>query len=371
MAASFKLHRFAAIGVLVAAGAWIATGEFAAVGSEEAAASEPPKAEAGTPAAKPLRTVAAMTPVMTDHARVIRVSGATEADKRAVLAARSNGIVTALGVQEGTAVAADAIVLTLEGADVAAEVATANANLVQRARELDVALKLYETGNSSETQLTSAKAAKSAAEAQLAQAEAAADRLNIRAPFAGLVEKVEVERGEWVQAGTPIATVLALDPIIVRAEVGELDIARIAVGGKATVRLISGAELDGTVRTISNESSAQTRTFAVDVSLPNPDRKIPSGMTAEVSLFTDPVSAVVVPRSVITLSAEGKIGLRVVGADNIARFVATELVDDTAEGLVVAGLPEGVRIITAGQDLVRDGETVTVVDAADQAGGSE
>ena len=213
--------------------------------------------------------------------------------------------------------------------------------------------------------------AKSAAEAQLAQAEAAADRLNIRAPFAGLVEKVEVERGEWVQAGTPIATVLALDPIIVRAEVGELDIARIAVGGKATVRLISGAELDGTVRTISNESSAQTRTFAVDVSLPNPDRKIPSGMTAEVSLFTDPVSAVVVPRSVITLSAEGKIGLRVVGADNIARFVATELVDDTAEGLVVAGLPEGVRIITAGQDLVRDGETVTVVDAADQAGVSE
>ncbi len=124
-----------------------------------------------------------------------------------------------------------------------------------------------------------------------------------------------------MQAGTPIATVLALDPIIVRAEVGELDIARIAVGGKATVRLISGAELEGTVRTISNESSAQTRTFAVDVSLPNSDRTIPSGMTAEVSLFTDPVSAVMVPRSVITLSAEGKIGLRVVGADNVARFV--------------------------------------------------
>jgi membrane fusion protein, multidrug efflux system len=54
----------------------------------------------------------------------------------------------------------------------------------------------------------------------------------------------------------------------------------------------------------------------------------------------------------------------VVGPDNLAQFVPVQLIDDTEAGLVVAGVPTGVRIITAGQDLVRDGDQVIVVDAA-------
>ncbi len=64
----------------------------------------------------------------------------------------------------------------------------------------------------------------------------------------------------------------------------------------------------------------------------------------------------IVPRSVITLSETGEIGLRVVGADNLAQFAPVQIIDDTADGLVVTGVPEGVRIITAGQDLVSNGE---------------
>jgi membrane fusion protein, multidrug efflux system len=367
MSSFFKAHRIIAIVVLIVAGTWVATGEFAAVGSEEASASEPADASLAAKAVE--RTVAAMVPEFTDHARVIRVSGATEADKRAVLAARSNGIVVGLGVAEGEAVAADAIVLQLDGADVTADVATAEATLVQKSRELEVALKLYENGNTPELQLTSARAAKSAAEAQLAQAQAAADRLNLRAPFAGIVDKVDVELGEWVQAGAPIATVLSLNPIVVRADVGELDIANVKVGAKASVRLVNGTELEGVVRTIGNEASAQTRTFAVEIALPNDDRLIPAGMTAEVSLFSAPVKAVVVPRSVITLSAEGVIGLRVVSDDNIAHFVPVTLIDDTPDGLVLTGVPDNVRIITAGQDLVREDEKVIVAESVVPAAG--
>ena len=77
-----------------------------------------------------------------------------------------------------------------------------------------------------------------------------------------------------------------------------------------------------------------------------------------------------VPRSVITLSDAGEIGLRVVGADNVARFAGIELIDDTADGFVVKGVPEGVKIIVAGQDLVRDGETVEAVAATAAAAGN-
>lgn len=370
MARQIKGHKVIAIIVLIAAAAWVGTGKFASVGSEEAHAAQPAPDSTTGPAetangnTSGLRTVAAVTPAFIDHAREIRISGVTGADKRAVLAARSSGVISALPIKQGDVVTADATVMTVEGADVAAAVMTAKATLAQREQELEVAEKLFKTGNTAELQLIKVRADKAAAEAALSQAEAAVDRLSLDAPFSGVIDKVDVELGEWVQSGTPIATILSLDPIVVRAEVSELDVGYVAVDNRASVRLVNGTVLEGTVRHIAREASAETRTYPVEVSLPNPDGAVPAGMTAEVSLFTQPERAVVVPRSVITLSSEGELGLRIVGADDVAQFASVELIDDTPEGLVVTGVPADARIVVLGQDLVRDGETVSVKDAA-------
>jgi multidrug efflux system membrane fusion protein len=376
----FKGHTVAALIVLMAATAWVGTGEFTSVGSRQvegaaaasgaAAAPAPPDFVAAAQAPK-ARVVATMVPQFVQHAREIRLSGTTQPDKRSVLAARTSGVVESLQVTQGQAVAADAVVMTLEGRDTLAAVTIAEVALDQRRRELEVAEKLFSAGNKPELQLTAARSAEATAAAQLAQARAAADRLALRAPFAGIVDKVEVELGEWIQTGTPVATVLALDPIEVAVEVSENNVASLHPGAEALVTLVSGAELRGTVRFVAKEATAQTRTFPVEVELPNPDHSIQAGMTAEVRLYADPITSVVIPRSVITLSSDGEIGLRVVGDDNRARFIAVELLDDTPAGLVVRGVPEGVRIIVAGQDLVRDGDPVTGVDAAQlPAGGA-
>ncbi|GAB4382268.1 efflux RND transporter periplasmic adaptor subunit [Albidovulum sp.] len=376
MAFRVRTHRLVAILVLVAAAAWIGTGKFSSVGSEEAQAAEPragraagaPERPAATEA-RALRTVATIEPVFVEHAREIRLAGVTGADKRAVLAARASGVIDNLPIRQGDTVAENDIVMSVEGIDAIAAVTTARATLDQRSQELEVAEKLFKTGNTAELQLIRVRADKAAAEAALRQAEAAADRLNLRAPFAGLIDSVEVELGEWVPTGTPIATLLSLDPIVVRAEVSETDVGFVRVGDRARVRLVNGALHDGRVRHLAREATPATRTFPVEIELANGDGAIPAGMTAEVSLFTRPERAVIVPRSIITLSAEGELGLRVVGSDGIARFASVELIDDTPEGLVLAGVPEDVQIIVAGQDLVRDGEQVIVKTVASAAAG--
>jgi membrane fusion protein, multidrug efflux system len=357
-----KFHRLAAFCVLAAAGAWIATGEFSAVGSaQEAQAKE---AEPVTPvAAEPaplVRTVAATDPVFIDHARAIRLSGATAADKRVVLASRTEGVIARLGLTKGSAVKEGEVVLTLEGPETVAQEKIAEIALEQRERELTVAEKLFKGGNTPETQLTNARSARDAAAAELNRARAALDRLELKAPFSGIADSVEVELGEWVQTGAPVATILSLDPILVRAEISEVDLGSVAVGSTARVRLVNGKEMEGTVRLISREASVETRTFPVEIALPNPDLALSSGMTAEVELLAAPIRAVVVPRSVITLAETGEIGLRVVGPDNLAKFAAVKIIDDTPDGLVVTGVPDGVRIITSGQDLVRNGDKVEV-----------
>lgn len=358
MVSRFPLHRVLALVVFVAAALWVATGHFAAVGSEASKATE---AKAAEPApAAPKRTVAVVRAEVADYARLIRISGVTEADKLAVLAARSNGVVQSLAAEPGDSVERGAVVMLLEGEDVRAAVKTAQDQLAQAAEQLAVGEALNAKGSLPETQLTARRAAKSAAEGALSQAQAAADRLSLVAPFSGTVDAVNVEQGEWVQQGTPIATLISLDPIIVKAEVAERDVAHVSVGAKALVRLVSGVELEGTVKHLARKASDKTRTFALEVDLPNPDGTIPSGMTAELRLTAATQPALTVPRSVLTLNEAGQIGLRVVQDGDIAAFLPVDLIDDTEAGFVVTGVPQGTRVIVAGQDLVRNGDPVLV-----------
>lgn len=360
MLSRFPLHQILAFVVFILAALWVATGHFASVGSNIAHAEEAKAAEPEVAVTK--RTVAVVRADVADYAREIRISGVTEADKLAVLAARSNGIVSEMGATLGASVEQGAVVLQLEGAEVAAGVKTAEDQLTQAAERLSVGEALNAKGSLPDTELTTRRAAKSAAESALSQAQAAADRLSLTAPFAGTVDAVSVEIGEWVQAGTPIATLIALDPIVVKAEVSERDVAHVAVGAKARVRLISGVELDGTVRHLARKASDKTRTFALEVALPNPDGAIPSGMTAEVRLSAAPVPALTVPRSVLTLNEAGETGLRVVDDAGVAGFQPVALIDDTEDGFVVTGVPNGARVIVAGQDLVRNGDAVDVTE---------
>jgi multidrug efflux system membrane fusion protein len=365
---TLKFHRTAAFVVLVAAGSWIATGEFSSVGSAQEASAATEGTAAVTSEAAPaplLRTVSVADPVFVDHARPIRLSGITAADKRAALAARADGVIATLGLTKGGMVEAGTIVMTLEGPETLAQARIAEIALAQRVSELEVAEKLFAGGNTSETALTNARSNHAAAEAELNRARAAVDRLELKAPFAGIVDTLEVELGEWAQTGTPVATILSLDPILVKAEVSEIDLASVAVGSVAQVRLVNGTTMDGTVRLVAREASPTTRTFPVEIALPNPDLTLPSGMTAEVQLFAPAVRAVIVPRSIITLSDTGDLGLRVVGADNLAQFAVIKVIDDTPEGLVVVGVPDGVRIIVAGQDLVSNGDEVIVAPAVE------
>ena len=69
------------------------------------------------------------------------------------------------------------------------------------------------------------------------------------------------------------------------------------------------------------------------------------------------------PRSVVTLSSDGDLGIRAVDKDNKVVFFPIDLVDDTPNGLVLAGIPADARVIVAGQDLVSEGDEVKPVEA--------
>nr|MBA3446163.1 efflux transporter periplasmic adaptor subunit [Pseudaminobacter sp.] len=100
-----------------------------------------------------------------------------------------------------------------------------------------------------------------------------------------------------------------------------------------------------------------------EIAIANADRSIPAGMTAEITLLAEPTDAVVLPRSVVTLSGAGDLGIRAVDKDDKVVFFPIDLVDDMPKGLVLGGIPADARVIVAGQDLVTEGDTVKAVEA--------
>jgi multidrug efflux system membrane fusion protein len=365
----FKFHKLAALAVLVGFAAWVATGEFSSVGSAsdsgkpkaaETAKREPTQAEQSK--AEP-RTVAVVTPPRSTYARVIRISGVTEADKRAVLATRAAGVIAELPVRQGQHVKAGDLVLALDAEDKVAAVANAKQLLAQRQAELDAAQRLAKSGNLPKLQLDTARSNLAAAQSQLETAQAELDRNEVKAPFDGIIDRVPVELGSAVMQGGEVATILSLDPVIARGEVSERDLRYLKVGDEASVRLVNDRTVKGKVRYISRDASSATRTFRVEVAIANADGSIPAGMTAEIALSAQPTEAVMLPRSVVTLGEKGDLGIRAVDPGNKVVFFPIDLVDDRPNGLVLGGIPADARVIVAGQELVTEGEVVKPVEA--------
>ncbi|MBL8577536.1 MAG: efflux RND transporter periplasmic adaptor subunit [Mesorhizobium sp.] len=360
--AKFRFHKLAAIAVLIGVGAWVATGEFSSVGSAQNEA-PPTPSEAGEQVKIPLRTVAVITPPRVEHQRAIRISGRTDAEKRVTLATRVMGVIEKLPVRQGERVERGDLVMQLNAEDKEAAVRMAESVVTQRQAEADAAERLVGGGNAPKLQADQARAALATARAQLESAKAELAQYSIYAPYNGVIDKVPVQRGSAILAGTEIATLINLDPLLAIGQVSERDLKYVNLGSAADILLVDGTAVKGTVTYISRDATSATRTFPIEVSVPNPDKSLPAGMTAEITLRAAPTDSVVLPRSVVTLSSGGDLGIRAVGDDNKVVFYPIDLVDDTPTGLVLGGIPAGVRVIVAGQDLVNDGDEVVPVEA--------
>ncbi len=366
-----RANRYVAIIVFIAAGAWVLTGEFSFVGSATGQSTETAPAEE-TPAAESTaapETERALQPVSIavipsfDHARSVRISGVTQADKRTVLTAREGGIIAEIPVRQGDLVKEGDLIarLSLEGRD--AVLRSAEQALEQAKAEATAREELVRRGTIPKLQLDAVMSALRAAESQVEQIKSEIERLDVRAAFDGIIDEIMVEAGGSVGQGTPVANLIALDPILGVGAINESDLATIGVGSAAELRLVTGRVVEGKVRYISREAQAATRTFMVEVEVPNPDNTIPAGMTTEVILRGSPVRATPVPRSVVTLDDAGNLGIRSVNDKDEVEFHPIDLVDDSTGALLLGGIPENARVIVSGQNLVKDGQRVAVSQA--------
>ena len=354
--------RILAIAVVVAATLWIGSGVF---GRTE----EPTEnaAVAVQAAAQPLFRVAIIQADVREHSRTLALTGRTEADNRASAVARTTGSIVALNVRRGDSVKEGDVLATLSDEARDAQVAQAEAQLEQRQTDLAAKLQLIERGVVPANERNQLEADLRGAEASLALAKAEHERGLIRAPIAGVVSNVPVTTGQALDMNALVAEIIALDPMLAVAEVAERQLGEIDLGAVARASLVTGQTAEGIVRYISPTASEGTRTYRVEVALDNREGKFADGVTAEIEFGLGPVDAVRIPRSALTFSTEGKLSVRIVGADGVVGTAPVLIVEDARDEIWVSGPEKGAQIVVQGQDFVKDGQRVETVDVTGES----
>ncbi|QDL92373.1 efflux RND transporter periplasmic adaptor subunit [Paroceanicella profunda] len=324
-------------------------------GPAETAQNLPPPADAA-PKDQPVSVVVRRS--QAESVRdVIILRGRTEAFRKVEVMAETSGRVISRPLRSGAQVAEGDSLCRIDPGERQAALEEAQARLEDARIRNDAATKLGDYA--AETTRLAARAALNSAVYAVRTAELELQRLDIRAPFDGLLETDTAELGSLLQPGALCATVIALDPIKLVGFVPESRVGRLHAGAPAGARLIDGREVTGTITFLSRSADETTRTFRVEITVPNPRWEIRDGLTAEIGIPLAPRQGHLLPQRVLTLDDRGRMGVRV-AEDGVARFVPVTVIRDAPEGLWLDGLPATAEVIITGQEYVSDGRALDV-----------
>lgn len=298
----------------------------------------------------------------------VSVTGKTLASRTVELKAEVDGQITELLSEKGVEVKEGQVIARVDKRDRAARVTEAKQLVNQRNIEYNAAQKLEQEGYFSRTRLAQAEADLESAKANLKQAELNLAKTEIRAPFDGVIGDRMVEVGDYATIGNPLFTILDLNPMKLAGFLSERIVLDVTPGAKAMATLLNGTRVEGTVTFIAPAADPATRTFPIEISLPNEDRSVIEGLTAEINIATTERPAMRVSPAVLTLNDAGQVGVKLVNDQNIVEFMPVIILSDKPDNMWIGGLPDKVRLITVGQEFVVPGQKVEPVPAMDKEG---
>ena len=320
----------------------------------------PEKAQAKAPAADATPSVQARLTPETVREQEVVMRGRTEAARTVVVRSETAGVVAATPAREGSFVKQGQVLCRLAVDARQASLDQARAALKSRQLQRRAAAELAAKGFRSETQVLEAQANLDQAMAQVRAAEIALRQVDIRAPFSGVFDKREAEIGTYLSPGQSCGVVIELNPLLVVGDAPETEAARLRVGATARARLVDGQVLVGHVRYVARDADPQTRTYHLEVTVPNPGDSVRSGLSSDLRIAAGAGAAHLAPVSALVLDAAGRQGVRYVLADGRVAFSPVTVLEEARDGVWVSGLKGTVNVITVGQSFVADGQKVRV-----------
>lgn len=289
--------------------------------------------------------------------------GTTAADQEVQILSETSGQVTNVLVNLGDYVTKGKVLVHVDDKLRVLTLESAKLNLEKMEDELKKTANLYAGGAATETQNRDAKINYENAKIQAEQAEKQLAFTRIAAPINGYVSQKSIEKGSFVNIGSPIVYLVDVSQLKVTLKVSEKDVYRIKQGQavEITSNVHPGAKFHGKVTFISPKGD-DYHNYPVEVSLQNQGKaSLKSGTFVNVKfLFDEQIKSLQIPRPALVGSVkdakvykviEGKVQLAkiTIGSDNGDYFG------------IISGLSAGDEVVTTGQINLSDGDSVKVI----------
>ncbi|RMG43852.1 MAG: efflux RND transporter periplasmic adaptor subunit [Acidobacteria bacterium] len=290
----------------------------------------------------------------------LRLTGTTEPWTEVQVSSELGGTVREVGFDEGDEVRAGQVLARI-GDDLAqARLDRARAELTDAESDYGKIVELVRRKAVPEQELTAATARRDRAAATVREAELLLERAVLRAPISGVAVERLVEPGEVVPPGAPITRILKIDPLKVELAVPDTELGWLRRGAPATVSVDAypDREFPAKIHFIAPDADRDSRSFRVELELPNPNGRLKPGMTVRARLEKRRVEdAIVVPMDALLTRREGPVAYVVEECRAVRRKVRLEATEG-GKALVGDGLVEGDLLVIEGQDELTPGRPV-------------
>lgn len=320
---------------------------------------EAPAAERHAPDARARRVEVVRLGDDAPPALDLMLPGEIEGSRDVVLSSALGGQVETVLVGKGANVKRGQVIARIDAEVYDAQRAVAEAQYDQADQEHQRLLKMGDLATAS--QLLQAETAKKVAQAQLRSARATLGRAVVTAPFDGVAADVFPEQAEFLGPGNPVARVVKLDPVRVTLAVADKDVVGLEQGMEVEVSTAAtGVPTTGQISFVGKAADLRTRSFPVEVEVPNPDGLLLPGMIATVKVGRDlPEGTIAIPQDWVVTRRDGQ-GV-FVETDGHATWTPIRIGGVLHDQVIVReGVAPGDRLVVSGHRDLVDGDPVLV-----------
>lgn len=285
--------------------------------------------------------------------------GSARARQQVTLTTRVAGVISEVLFQGGQQVEANQPLVKLNAEPESIAVETAEAQRAQAADTVDRYRQLNE-GTVARVTVAQADTALKVADAALRRARDDLDRMTIKAPFKGIMGISNLQAGDYLAVGNPIAPIDDRSTLLIEFTVPEAVASSMKVGIPVRASLVtrSGEIYTGKIAAVGTRIDPLTRTLVVRAEIPNPDLSLIPGSTFSISVQLPGEKRPVVPALAIQWDREGAFVWRLSDKSTVERVNVAILARDADRVHVDAKLNAGDKVVAEGGASLRPGQTV-------------
>ena len=324
---------------------------------------------ASGPAGGPPLPVETARAVSTSLALEATAVGSLRSNESVILRPETAGRIAQINFRDGSAVRKGDLLLALDGATQAAELAQAQANLALARSNHQRTQDLFARKFVSRQALDNAEATLKVQEAALLLAQARFERTRIRAPFAGVVGIRSVSIGDYVKEGQDLVNLEDIGTLKIDFRLPESYLSQIRTGQRIEVTsdAAAGRQFSAVLDAINPLVEAGGRAISLRASLPNGEGLLRPGMFVRLRLIlASRPNVLLVPEQAVIPDSKAPYVYRVVDGKALRAAIVTGQRRE-AQVEIVEGLRQGDEVVTAGQLKLREGASVRAVGEAAQA----